>query len=190
MEYRRNWDKLTATFRLHPSVLHSIEDLTDPATITEPVTLQELKAYMRLDAFASVEAVEDGLLLSLLAEARGLLEQASQASIVAHTYRVTFSSWNGTFTLPYTAFSIGSITYADGGIVSDFVLSGSQLSMVWGENMVVEYTTKPLPVFRTRMSILRMTAYLYENRGDETGKGIWDKAVDYSNPYSQASWLL
>lgn len=60
--------------------------LAGPAV--EPVSLAEMKAHLRLDTDD-----EDGLLASLIAAARGLVERRCRLLLVTQSWRVTLDGW-------------------------------------------------------------------------------------------------
>jgi hypothetical protein len=159
MEYRRNWDKL---YYQRPYIKeHWIHDVTT-YPVTEPVTVAELKNYLLLDGFAGVDAVEDALLADIISDARARLETASHTNLVAHTYKISFSSYNSEYRLPYTLNAITAFTDWDEVASTDYTLeNGTILST---GDFIVTYTTTPLPTTTTKMSVLRLAAFMYHRK--------------------------
>jgi hypothetical protein len=185
MEYRRNWDKLY--YNTPYLKQHWIKDET-VYPVTEPVTVAELKNYLHLDGFAGVDGVEDALLADIISDARARLEAASDTNLVPHIYKVSFSSYNSYYTLPYTLDSITAFTDWSDVAYTDYTLeNGTILST---GDFYVTYTTLPIDTTTTKMSVLRLAAFMYQQRGDTDESILSQKANDLSAHYSQRQWLL
>ena len=181
MEYRRNWDKLD----YYPSVniTHDITDLTT-YPVTEPVTALELAEYLLLTI-----SYNQTLLEMLISDARQRLEAASGASLVAHTYKVLFSLYADSYKLPFGG-SITTFSTPD-GVITDYEYENGYILSPSGQFNEVTYTTVPISVEKTKLSIIRLAAFMYEHRGDELSDSVLSKkAHDLSAPYAVKSWLV
>jgi hypothetical protein len=180
MEYRRNWDKIPVSGWAVNEV-HDFDDIT-VYPVTEPVTEQELAAYLLLTSFAP------GSLLMYISDARARIEAASETSLVAHTYKVTVSMVSP-YKLPYGGTIMTFNT--PGGVVTDFTYANGFVNSPYGEFNEITYTTTPLSPEITRMAVIRLAAFMFENRGDEASDTVLSKkAHDLSTPFSKKIWLV
>jgi hypothetical protein len=180
VEYRRNWDKIPVSGWAVNEV-HDFDDIT-VYPVTEPVSEQELADYLLLTSFAP------GSLLMYISDARARIEAASETSLVAHTYKVTVSMVSP-YKLPYG----GTITTFNtpGGVVTDYTYSNGFVNSPYGEFNEITYTAVPLSPEITRMAVIRLAAFMFENRGDEASDTVLSKkAHDLSTPFSKKIWLV
>lgn len=184
MEYRRNWDKLD--YYPTVNVVHDFTDLT-AYPVTEPVTAEELANYLLLTV-----TYDEVLLNMLISDARQRLEKASGASLVAHDYKVVFSLYADSYLLPFGGGTITAFVNPDGTVLpADYEYQNGYILSPMGEFNEVTYTTVPLPSAVTKLSVIRLAAFMFEHRGDEVSDSVLSqKAHDLSSPYAKKSWLI
>ena len=181
MEYRRNWDKIPVS-QWAVNEVHDFDDITD-YPVSEPVSEAELADYLLLTSFAP------GSLLMFISDARARIEAASDCSLVSHTYQVT-ASLVSPYQLPYGGGTITAFTNPD-GVVTDWVYANNYVTSPYGEFNVITYTTTPLSPEITRMAVIRLAAFMFENRGDEVSDTVLSKkAHDLSTAFSKKIWLI
>jgi hypothetical protein len=181
MEYRRNWDKIPVS----SWAVNEVHDFADLTTypVTEPVTAAELAGYLLLSSYNTA------LLEMFISDARARIEAAADVSLVAHTYKVIVSTVSP-FKLPYGAAITDFKDYA-GTVVTDYVFENGYINSPYGEFNTITYTTTPLPTEVTKMPVIRLAAFMFENRGDEVSDTVLSKkAHDLSTHFSRKIWLI
>ena len=182
MEYRRNWDKIPVDSWAVNEV-HDITDLTE-YPVTEPVSASELASYLLLTSY------DEALLNLLISDARGRIEAASGCALVEHTYQVTVSILAEPYKLPFGGGTITAFTNPDGA-VTDYEYENGYINSPYGEFNVITYDVVPISPEITKMSVIRLAAYMFEHRGDETSDTVLSKkAHDLSAHYSKKIWLV
>lgn len=164
----------------------SIEDVSDESgEITEPVTLQEVKDYLRLDGYTDVHDstsddlsefdFDDDLITEMITACRELMEQKSGLSIVSHTWEAVITNLCGMIEIPYgPVISVTELLNCEGDeITSDnYRIVGNKwkhLAYPCSSNMTITYTAGYTVLPKAiKLDLLRLVAYMYENRGEET----------------------
>jgi hypothetical protein len=181
MEYRRNWDKIPVS-QWAVNVVHDIEDLTT-YPVTEPVTEDELAEYLLLSSYVP------GSLLKYISDARARIEAAAEVSLVAHTYKVTVDIVRP-YKLPYGGGTITNFS-TPGGVITDYEYLNNYVNTPVGEFNEITYTTIPLSPEITKMAVIRLASFMFENRGDKASDTVLSKkAHDLSTPFSKKIWLV
>lgn len=181
MEYRRNWDKIP----VERWAVNELIDITDLTTypVTEPVTAAELAGYLFLTSY------DASLLGMLISDARARIEAASDCSLVAHSYQATVNIVTP-YKLPYGG-TITEFKNGDGDVITDYVYENGFINSPYGDFNVITYDSIPLPVEVTKLPVIRLAAFMFENRGDEVSDTVLSKkAHDLSTHFSRKIWLV
>lgn len=168
----------------------SVEDVSDESgVITEPVTLQEVKDYLRLDGYVDAEDstsddlsefdFDDDLIEEMITACRQLMEQKSGLSLVNHTWEAVITNLCGMIEIPYgPVISITSLLDCEGTEIESeyYKIIGNKwkyLAYPCNDNMTITYEAgySELPK-AIKLDLLRLVAYMYENRGDMTVEGF------------------
>lgn len=163
----------------------SVNDVSNESgPIIEPVTLQEVKDYLRLDGYTDVNEstsdelsefdFDDTLIEQMITACRELMEQKSGLSLVPHTWEAVITNLCGMIELPYgPVISITSLFDSQTSeITSDrYKIIGNKwkyLAYPCYSNMIITYEAgyEVLPK-AIKLDLLRLVAYMYENRGDD-----------------------
>lgn len=183
---------------------HSIDITDESGEITEPVTLQEMKDYLRLEGFQDVDATtidslsdfdsDDSLILDLITMGRELIEEMGGISIVFHTWKSFVNHSVGKQLIQYgPTINIISVKDKDGNSLT-YTTEGQgwvYLKTPYVCGLVIVHNagygdvlTGPLPK-SIKIDIMRLVAYMYENRGDDAG--INNFAFQLASKYSRKS---
>jgi uncharacterized phiE125 gp8 family phage protein len=156
----------------------------------EPVTLDEAKAQLR-----EASDAEDALILSLIAASRLTCERYTGRAFIMRTLSLFLDAWpdDGCVTLPCPPLvAVSSIqVYADDDSATSFPASSYFADLAGGRVALRTNALPPLPLraangieicYRAgygaapsdvpaplRQGVLRMTAHLYQHRGDGLG---------------------
>ena len=124
----------------------------------ELVAVAEVKTPLAIDGNSF-----DTYLLLLISAARQQIEDYTNISLISRTIIATVKP--GT-PLPYLGktFTVTNITEIDGT-----VLTTTYDELTSGNNLLVTYTTVGNDKSRFKLAVMQQVAYMYENRGDETG---------------------
>jgi uncharacterized phiE125 gp8 family phage protein len=174
-------------------MIHYSKVITGPTEL--PVTIEEIRAQLNIDG-----TDQDDFLIQKATAATGMCERYAGLSFVTQTRRVTLS----TFTckdviLPYGPVqAITSFTYVDADDVQQDVAEDSytldlnsdlakvRVTESWPEtnrvlnNVVIDYTTGQdvaLVPIEAKEAVLRLTARLYEKRGDSSDGGLMSEEI-------------
>lgn len=175
-------------------MIHYSKVITAPTEL--PVTLEEIRAHLNIDG-----TDHDTLLTQKATAATGLCERYAGLSFATQTRRVTLNQFTcKDVTLPYGPVkSISEFYYMDADGVeqdidaADYTLDlQSDLAKVrvtdsWPEtnrilnNVVIEYVAgndaENVPP-EAKEAVLRLTARLYEKRGDSNDGGLGEDITD------------
>lgn len=164
--------------------IYSETDITDESGVfEEPVSLDEMKDYLRLEGYVdSAESTsddlsdfdfDDRLITELITASREKFESLTHTYLIPKTIEVVFTNGCGMIELPGPFTSVTQLLDSEGTeITSDcYKLIGNKwkyLAYPCYCNMTatieVGYPTIPKDI---KKEIMRLCAYLYENRGDE-----------------------
>lgn len=173
---------------------------------SEQVTLEETKEYLRLQGFIpegespSTSLTDfdddDSIIESMISDAVSRLQAASNVSLRNNELSGIVTNLAGRIELPFSP--INEITELldsedDAFEADEIELIGTSrkfLKLPKEEDMQITYTTTALVNESTRISILRMVAYLYEHRGEElTDNQLRLKADELVSGYTrQTVW--
>jgi len=136
-----------------------------------PVTRELAKKWARID-----DSYDDTIVDHLIISAISILEAYLNQSILSKTVTSTINNSCGNQYLPYGPVkSIISVTDDVGNTYTDseYTLTGESFKRIQypvGDNLKFVYTTgyESLPA-QIKTAILCQVAYMYENRGDDTG---------------------
>ena len=181
MEYRRNWDKIPVN-KWAVNEVHDITDLT-AYPVTEPVTAAELAEYLMLTSYSAT------FLEMLISDARARIEAAAGVSLVEHTYQITVSIVSP-YKLPFGG-TIATFVDGNGDTIIDYEHQNGYINSPLGDFNVITYDTTPLPSEVTKLAVIRLAGFMFENRGDEVSDTVLSKkAHDLSTHFSQKIWLV
>ena len=163
----------------------SVEDVTDESGVfEEPVSLEEMKDYLRLEGYVDSDEstsddlsefdFDDRLLTDLIRASRELIEEKAGITIVPKTREAVITNLCGMIELPYgPVISITELLDSEGTEITDefYKIIGNKwkyLAYPCYCNMTITYEAGyeklPRPI---KIDIMRLTAYMYENRGDD-----------------------
>jgi hypothetical protein len=181
------------------------KDITDDSgTITEPVTIQQMKDYLRLEGFVDIDdspqtslsdfTFDDTLLTQMISAARQLIEQRAGISLIRKTLRTSeLSNLCGRQEIPFGPIvSITSVTDYLGNVLTYTTVGESYLKLLspCQKDLIITYeagfTTTSVPE-KIILDIKRLTAYLYEHRGDDPG--VQPFVSQLVGSYSRKTWI-
>lgn len=163
----------------------STEDVTEESGVfEEPVSLEEMKDYLRLDGYIDVNEstsddlssfdFDDRLLTDLIRASRELIEEKAAITIVPKTREAVITNLCGMIEIPYgPVISITSLyDCEEAEITSDnYKVIGNKwkyLAYPCYSNMTITYEAGWEVLPRSiKIDIMRLVAYMYENRGEE-----------------------
>lgn len=137
----------------------------------EPIPRADVKRWLRVD-----DSFDDFIIDTMLTAARQICEKYLNHSIVQRTVTATINNTCGNCYLPYGPVkAITSVTDFDANILdaNQYTISGEKFIRIQyplEDNLKVVYTAgyEDCPA-QIKFGILCQVAYMYENRGDETG---------------------
>jgi hypothetical protein len=187
----------------------SVQDISDSSgEITEPVDLDEMKDYLRLNGFEDTEdspatvtgtfTSDDILLTDMIRAARELIEEKAGISIIAHEFEAVITNLCGRLEIPYgPIIGVTSLKDSSDTLITSYTLVGNlwkYLKNPCQKEMTITYSagygdvlTTPLPR-AIKIDIMRLVAYLYENRGDDAK--IETFAFQLASKYSRRTAIL
>lgn len=169
----------------------SVEDVTNESGVfEEPVSLDEMKDYLRLEGYVDANEstsddlsnfdFDDRLLTDLIRSSRELIEQKAGISILPKTIEAVITNLCGMIELPFgPVISITSLFDCETTEItsSSYRIVGNKwkyLAYPCYANMTITYETGfevlPRPI---KIDIMRLTAYMYENRGEDASIGLF-----------------
>jgi hypothetical protein len=188
----------------------NVVDITDSSgAITEPVTLQEAKDYMRLTGFVDVGespttdlsdfSFDNDLIEDLITAAREQFEQGCGISLIPKTLEAVITNECGMIEIPFgPVSSITSLKDSDDEDITDYTIIGRlggfvNLKSPKFSDMTMVYeagygnTDCPAVPKSIKTDMLRLIAYMYENRGDDAG--IQRFFQQFAGKYNRNTWL-
>jgi hypothetical protein len=163
----------------------SITDVTDDSgAYEEPVSIQEFKDYMRLEGYIDTDEstadelsdfdFDDSLIAKVLKRSRIKVEKKYNVSLMPKTLEVVITNLCGMQELPYPPIGDVISLYQEDGtteiLAANYTVIGNSnkyLKEPLQKNMVITYDTG-VADDDYNQEILRLAAYLYENRGDDS----------------------
>ena len=189
------------------NAIYSIVDVTDDSgEITEPVTLQEMKDYLRLEGYTDTDEstadslsdfdYDDTLITELITASREQIEKISASSIIPRTLEAVINNYRmlelprgpiGEIISLYDSEGV-EILAADYTIIGQtgdrkFLKSPRQCEMTI--TYEAGYTDVPMGL---KIDIMRLTAYMYENRGDDSSINRF--ASQIAMKYAREGWIV
>ena len=165
----------------------SHDDITDESGVfEEPVSIDELKDYLRLEGYVDNDEstsdelsefdFDDPLIADVLKASRQLIEEKAGITIVPKTIEAVITNLCGMIEIPYgPVISITSLLNCEGEAIesTSYKIIGNKwkyLAYPCYSNMTITYEAgwEVLPT-SIKLDIMRLAAYLYENRGDDQG---------------------
>ena len=186
----------------------SVRDISDDSgTITEPVTLQEMKDYLRLEGYVDTDqstsdslsnfTFDDALIRDMITASRQLMEETLNMSLVFHTWEAVLNNGNGMQEIPYGPVIRFWYVKDKDGVSLDYTTIGNlwyNLKTPVACGLIVTYDagygdtlTQRLPK-GIKIDLMRLTAYMYEHRGDETN--IENFVSQLARKYSRNTWIV
>lgn len=170
--------------------------VTKTVTGSEPITLDEAKSWMRVD-----DTNDDTLITALITQTRELVEEYLNTSIVQTTL-VLDATARKELLLPYgpvvTITTVQDqegedVDYTYNGFYIDFGDVGT-ISVTGGDTTYVDTVTTYDAGVSTipsglKLGMLEVIAWLYENRGDDTGFMMMLERNTNLAPYRQKIWV-
>lgn len=158
-------------------------DVSDESGLEEPVTLQEIKDYLRLEGYTDLDEstsddlsdfdYDDDLIEETITACRQLMEEKSNMSLVNHTWEAEMQSMGVKQLLAYTPASsvISVVDEDDVELDSDnYKVKGLEgwtyITLPCG-CWTVTYESSPEVPKSIKLDLMRLVAYMYENRGDD-----------------------
>ncbi len=181
-------------------------DVTDESgDFEEPVSIDEMKDYLRLEGYVDDDEstsddlsdfdFDDRLIADLIRTSREQMERISNSTIVAKTWEVVLTNLCGMQELPMGPVGTIISLYDDNGdeVTSDnYTIVGNNrkfLKSPCQANMTITYEAGYTVVPKSlKIDIMRLTAYLYENRGDDAG--IQKFASQLALKYAREGWIV
>ena len=182
------------------------ENITDESDLgTEPVTLQEVKDYLRLEGYTDTDEstaddlsdfdFDDDLIEDIIIPAaRQMAERITGLSFIPKTLRVTIYNSSGNMEIPFGPVrEIISLYDSEEVEILDTVykINGGafpRLSYPKYCGMVITYDAGYVTLPKAlKLELLRLIAYMYENRGDDPAIGKF--AYQILGKYIRDGWL-
>jgi len=137
----------------------------------EPITRADAKRWLRVD-----DSYDDFIIDTLIIAAREICEKYLNHSIITRTVTAILNNSCGNIYLPYGPVkAITSVTDANGNILDadQFTATGARFVRIKDplqDNLKIIYTAgyEDCPA-QIKIGMLCQIAYMYENRGDDTG---------------------
>ncbi len=186
---------------------YSIIDVTDESgDYEEPVSLDEMKDYLRLEGYVDDDEstsddlsdfdFDDRLLADLIRAAREQIEKISGSTIIPKTWQAVINNYVmyelpkgpiGAIISLYDKDGV-EITSTDYHIIGldggrKFIKTPRQCELT----ITYEAGYTDLP-YSLKVDIMRLTAYMYENRGDDAG--INKFASQLAGKYRREGWIV
>lgn len=183
----------------------SVEDISaDSSPIVEPVTLQEVKDYLRLEGFIDTDEspstvlsefdFDDNLITDLIKSSREIIEETAGLSLIRKTMQAVITNLCGMIEIPFGPIvSVTSLSDNQGNDIpsTSYTVVGNKWKFLQSpllSNMIMVYeagyTTIPKPI---KIDIIRLIAYMYENRGDDSSIKAFSSQLARS--YSRKTWI-
>ncbi len=185
--------------------IYSIRDVTDESgDFEEPVSIDEMKDYLRLEGYVDDDEstadelsdfdFDDSLLADLIKASREQIERISASTIVPKTLEAVINNFK-MIELPRGP--IGTIVslYDEDGVeivAADYTIIGNDRKFLKSPTkccMTITYEAgySDLPA-SLKIDIMRLAAYMYENRGDDAG--INKFASQLAGKYKREGWIV
>lgn len=163
----------------------SVQDVTDESGVfEEPVSVDEMKDYLRLEGYVDLDEstsddlsnfdFDDMLIAELIKAGRQLMEEKAGISILPKTIEAVITNLCGMIELPYGPItSITTLLDCEGTEITSVsyrVIGNNRRYLAYPcyANMTITYETgfESLPK-GIKIDLMRLVAYMYENRGDD-----------------------
>lgn len=163
----------------------SVDDVTNESGVfEEPVSIDEIKDYLRLEGYVDSDEstsddlsefdFDDRLIAELIKGGRQLMEEKAGISIIPKTIEAVITNLCGMIELPFgPVISITSLLDCEGNEITSVsyrVIGNNRKYLAYPcyENMTITYETGFDEVPKgIKIDLMRLVAYMYENRGDD-----------------------
>jgi hypothetical protein len=182
----------------------SIEDITDESGVfEEPVSLDEMKDYLRLEGYTDTDEstaddlsefdFDDLLITELITTGREKFESLTNTHLLPKTLEVVFTNGCGMIELPGPFTTIMTLVDENGTAIesTNYTLIGNKwkyLKEPCYQHMTatIEAGYPELPK-SLKIDIMRLVAYMYENRGDD--QSIEKFSTQLAGKYMRGGWI-